>query len=192
MPIYRPLRWLALFAMVLLSSWCLHAATLTWQPSAGASAYRIYYSVDSNPFSLVGLTTSTQAVVTVTDTTNRWFVTATNLFGESDQSNVVTVGPGVTPPPPTNSVIPPPTRLMVASAQGNKLTLVWTASDLRYSTKIERAPPNGAFVVIGTAAAGTSQFVTMARKQDSWVYRVRSCEGSTCSEPSAPLFWDAR
>ncbi len=192
-------RWPALLALALLSNWSLCAGTLTlgWQPSAGASAYRLYYSVDANPFSLVALTTNTTAAVTVADVTNRWYVTATNIYvppptnGESDLSNVVTVGPGITLPPPTNTVIPPPTRLLVSSVQGNRLTLVWTASDQRYSTRIERAPPNGAFTVIGTAAAGVSQFQTMARKQDSWVYRVRSCEGSTCSEPSAPLFWDA-
>ncbi len=155
-------------------------------------AYRIFHAVDANPFSLVGLTTNTQAAVTAADTTNRWYVTATNFFGESDLSNVVTVEPGITLPPPTNSVIPPPTRLMVSSAQGNKLTLVWTAGDLRWTTKIERAPPDGAFVLIGTAAAGVSQFVTVARKQDDFIFRVRSCDGTNCSAPSPPVFWTAR
>ncbi len=184
-------QWLALLAMVILSNWCLCAATLTWEPSAGASAYRVYHAVGLNPFSLVAVTTNTTATVTVApDETNRWTVTATNLFartpadGESDLSNVVTLLPS----PP----IPPPTRLMIASVQGIHLNLSWVPGDPSYSTRVERAPVGGAFVVIATVAPGTSQFSTVARKNDSWSYRVRSCDGTTCSGPSATVVWVAR
>ncbi len=188
--------WLALFVTALLFPSSLGAATLTigWEPSAGALAYRIYQSVDANPFSLVALTTNVQMSVTVADATNHWYVTATNLFGESDLSNVVTVGPGITPPPLTNPppVIPPPTRLLVASVHGNWITLVWTPGDLKWSTRVERAPLQGAFSVIATVAPGTSQYQAMVRKNEGFAFRVRSCDGGTCSEPSAPVVVETR
>lgn len=164
--------------------------TLTWDASSATNVtYRLYQST-GGPFTIVQIDIhGTLASVLYDSTvTNRWFVTAysTNYgMAESLPSNTLQLDP--VPVPPIPGPPPPPTNLRATQVNGNRLDLGWTAS-LVYSSRIDRAPPNGAFTQIGETAPGTLHFITSAKPKDKWWFRVRSCD-RTCSEPSDPLYW---
>lgn len=97
-----------------------------------------------------------------------------------------------TPPPqPIPGSPPAPTGLRGAQVSGTRIDLSWQTA-LIYSTRIERAPPNGAFTQIGQVGPGNLHYTTSAKKNETWIFRVRACDQFACSPPSNELWWASR
>lgn len=77
------------------------ATQLQWDSPSDATVtgYKIYKSLGSNPFSMIGVTSVTNFVITLdTNQVSRYYVTSTNSSGiESIPSNIVTNYPVVAP-----------------------------------------------------------------------------------------------
>ena len=83
--------------------------TLTWDPSAGATGYRLYASVGDSPLAIVTDTASVTASATVsTNLPTRFAVTAYNAGGESPFGNIYTNQP----PPPVGTPVSPSTTAL--------------------------------------------------------------------------------
>ena len=77
---------------------------LVWNPSAGATSYRVYASVGTAAFApILDLTGNTASVPVAVSAVTRFYVTALNSVGESGPSNTVTNNP--VPVPPSGPVI---------------------------------------------------------------------------------------
>src|SRR5882672_11391926 len=88
-------------SLILFSLGCQAAViSITWDPSTGATGYRLYQSVGTAPFTLLNTFVNTTASVSVvTNDQTRFYVTATNSGGESEPSNIYTNAPAVMLPP---------------------------------------------------------------------------------------------
>jgi len=91
-----------------LALWALAASAantnLVWNPSPGATSYRVYASVGTAAFApILDLTGNTASVPVAMTGPTRFYVTALNSVGESGPSNTVTNNP--VPVPPSGPVI---------------------------------------------------------------------------------------
>ncbi len=82
-------------------------AHLTWQPSSGASGYRIYKALDALPFIPIAMARMPGFVDQFVPPGHiyRYYVTALNYLGESEPSNDVTFIPGSQPPARNKGII---------------------------------------------------------------------------------------
>ncbi|MBI4548521.1 MAG: carboxypeptidase regulatory-like domain-containing protein [Ignavibacteriae bacterium] len=82
-------------------------AILRWDSSAGAGGYRVYKSVDEMPFDRIAGTSRNAFFdwAIYPHHRYRYYVTAVNVDGESDPSEIVEFRPGLPPPPPVHGVI---------------------------------------------------------------------------------------
>ncbi len=106
--------------------------------------------------------------------------------------SIAVVPVGVTPPPqpipgPPNA----PTNLRATQVTTTRIDLAWVTA-LVNSTRIERAPPNGAFTQIGAVSPGNLHYTTVVKKNEDWRFRVVACNANGCSPPSNELWWASR
>ena len=158
---------------------------LTWDASPSGGTYRLYHSVGTNTFVLSSVWTGITATATYDSAlTNRWYVTTYNTNytrPESIPSNIYTYFPLISPLPPTN--------LNRTFVSGNRVDLSWK-SNILLSSRIERAPPYGAFTTLATVSPGILHYTTQAKKNEQWLFRVLSCSPTVCSSPSSIILVD--
>jgi hypothetical protein len=81
---------------------------LVWNPSAGATSYRVYASVGTAAFApILDLTGNTASVPVAVSAVTRFYVTALNSVGESGPSNTVTNNPVPVPSGPVITMVAP-------------------------------------------------------------------------------------
>lgn len=177
------------------------AATISfvWDPVATATGYWLWRSSGTQPFSRI-LSASTNTATWQSEDTNiqRFYVTATNIAGESPSSNVVTNFPIIVVPPPTNtppSTNPPPITvpeapeiMYVNRITGNRIDLGWATKDLESRSQVWRSMEGQEWRLMANLSPGNLHWSdTSAQQRKSYSYRVQSCTIAGCSPFSSTV-----
>jgi parallel beta-helix repeat protein len=144
-------------------------ATISWDTSAGATSYNIYYATSKGVTKTgikVANAVSPQDVTLTNGTTYFFVVTAVNANGESATSSEVFATPAATPPPaaPTGAT---------ATAGNGQVTISWNAVSGATSYNIYWSTTSGVTKTSGTRISGsTSPFTHSGRTNGSTYYYV--------------------
>ena len=160
--------------------------TLVWEPSGGATAYRVWSAVGTSGFVPSPTPVTATSATVPGDTAARFFVTALNSQGsESLPSSVLTYTPGATNPPP--SVPAAPTGLTAQRINGNRVDATWTTSPA-YESHVELSLNGGAFSEVAVVARGTMHTSLQVQKKASYALRVRAFDGLQFSGYSGTFY----
>ena len=149
--------------------------TLTWNPSSGATTYRLQVSTTSNFASTIidmaGISTTSQIVTSLSgSSTYYWRVSASNGGGESvfssGRSFTTMAGPPSIPglSSPSNG----------ATGQPTSLTLVWSSSSgaTTYTLQVSTASDFSTTIVNDATLTGTSRLVSGLLNNTLYYWRV--------------------
>ncbi len=160
--------------------------TLAWNPSTGASSYRLYRdSSAGGAFSTQVYSGAAAAYVNtgLAASTTYWYkVLAVGASGESPLSSAIS---GATASP---SAPPVPTGLTVGSATSTSLTVSWSASAGATGYIVTRdTSAAGAFSTQAYTGAGTSFTDSPLSSSTTYYYRVQAVNASGASAVSAAV-----
>ena len=153
---------------------------LTWQASAGATAYRVKRSlVKRGVFVQIAEIPGTAYtdVAVVNGTKYFYVVTAVNGAGESANSNKVNATPGIIPPTPTGVIA------VTGSATGT-INVSWNASAGATSYRIRRSGQTGGPYKASKQTSGTSFTATGLISGKIYYFVVSALNATGESAPS--------
>jgi subtilisin family serine protease len=161
---------------------------LTWQPSVGATSYRVLRSLlKAGPFAQIAEVPGTShADLTVVNGTKYFYlVTAVNAAGESAVSNKVNAIPGIVPATPTG---------VAAITGGNvgEIDLSWNGSAGATSYKIRRSKFTGGPYKAARQTSGTTFTATGLISGKRYYFVVSALSATGESAPSVEVSAVAR
>ena len=162
--------------------------TLTWLPSAGATAYRVKRSVTkTGPFNQIAQITGTAHVdTTVVNGTKYWYVvTAVSAGGESAPSNKDSAKPGAVPLAPTGVKA-------VTGATAGSITISWNASSGATHYKVLRSTTHNGPYGSGMNTTGLSVIETGLVSGRTYYFVVKAINTIGASPLSAEVSAVAR
>ena len=168
--------------------------TLSWQPSVGATSYKLKKSlITGGPYTLVTtIPTGTSYADTglTNGTTYYYVVTALNSAGESANSNEASATPtiGTIPSPPTN---------LAATAGNAQVALTWTASTGATTYNLKRSLTTGGpyTTTVATGITGLSALDSSPSNGTTYYYVVTAVNAAgesgisneASATPQAPI-----